>query len=183
MDRWLFFLWVGVNSIKNMLMCSSVTEMWWQGKENNTVMYWFRSHWCDTLFQQYQCKGRKTIRWWYQCKAERVYFNSQFQEQFTVVGKSEWQKAEVAVVTPHLQACRSAPSFHLQNHTEWYRPWRTSLPTSTSIIKIIFHRHTPMPGSQVIQDSSLQLTLTIKGKRRQVSMLLRSCCRYGIRIH
>ena len=148
-------------------MCSSVTEMWWQGKENNMVMYWFRSHCCDTLFQQYQCK------------AERVYFNSQFQEQFTVVGKSKWQKAEVAVVTPHLQACRSAPSFHLQSPgpkpPEWYHPWQASLPTSTSIIKIIFHRHTPMPLSQVILDSSLQLTLTIEGKSRQVSRLLHSC--------
>lgn len=51
----------------------------------------------------------------YQCKAERVYFNLQFQEQFIVVGKSRWQKAEVAIVTSRLQACRSVLSFHLQS--------------------------------------------------------------------
>lgn len=72
--------------------------------------------------------------------------------------------------------CRHAAQLRLStckaqdlSHTKWYCPWRTGLPTSTSIIKIIFHRHTPMPGSQVIQDSSLQLTLTIEGKSRQVS--------------
>lgn len=102
MDRWSCFFELGPIPL-NLLICSSVIEMWWQGKENNTVMYWFLSHCCDMLVQQYQCK------------AERVYFNLQFQEQFIVVGKSRWQKAEVAVVTSRLQACRSALSFHLQS--------------------------------------------------------------------
>lgn len=68
MNRWSCFFELGSIPL-NLLIYSSVMEMWWQGKENNMMMYWFLSYCCDTLF------------WQYQCKAERVYFNSQFQEQ------------------------------------------------------------------------------------------------------
>lgn len=40
-----------------------------------------------------------------------------------------------------------------------------------------------MPVSLVILDSSLQLTLTIKGESGQVPRLLHFCCSYDIRIH
>lgn len=175
MDRWCFFFELGSIPLK---ICSYVA-----------------------LWQRYDGKGRKII-WW--CidfvPIAVIRYSSNIsvrRKGFILIHNSRnsslWWGSQSGrrlkwLLSHHIcrhaaQLCLSTCKVQDLSHTEWYRPWRTGLPTSTYIIKIIFHRHTPMPLSQVILDSSLQLTLTIKGKSRQVSRLLRSCCSYGIRIH
>lgn len=150
------FLWVGVNSIK---ICSYVL-LWQRCDDKVRKIIW----WCIDFFPiaVIRYSDNISVR-----PKEFVFIHNSRNRQSIVVGKSRRQKAEVAVVTSRLQACRSAPSFRLQSPGP--KPHRMAPPIADRPSHLNLHNQDYLPQTQPNArfpgDSRLKFTINPNHQR------------------